>query len=57
MALGSGGLAQAFVRLRVDSSQVAADTSKGIKEGAAAEDRRAVVRGHLAGMALDVAAG
>jgi len=37
MSLG-GGLAQAFVRLRVDSSVVAADTSKGIEEGAAAAD-------------------
>lgn len=37
MSLG-GALAQAFVRLRVDSSQVAADTSKGIKEGAATGD-------------------
>ena len=36
--LGGGGLAQAFVRLRVDSSQVAADTSAGIKKGAAAGD-------------------
>ena len=37
MALG-GALAQAFVRLRVDSSAVAADTSKGVEEGAAAAD-------------------
>src|SRR5580692_2263264 len=37
MSLG-GSLAQAFVRLRVDSSVVAADTSKGIEEGAAAAD-------------------
>ena len=36
MALG--GLAQAFVRLRIDSSQVAADTNKGIEEGAAGSD-------------------
>jgi TP901 family phage tail tape measure protein len=34
----SGALAQAFVRLRVDSSLVAADTSKGIEEGAAGAD-------------------
>lgn len=33
-----GALAQAFVRIRVDSAQVAKDTSKGIKEGAAAGD-------------------
>jgi TP901 family phage tail tape measure protein len=33
-----GGLAQAFVRLRIDSSQVAADTNKGIEEGAAGSD-------------------
>ena len=33
-----GGLAQAFVRIRVDSSQIAADTSKGIEEGAGAAD-------------------
>jgi hypothetical protein len=37
MALG-GALAQAFVRLRVDSSVVAADTSQGIEEGAASAD-------------------
>src|ERR1700722_15105981 len=37
MSLG-GMVAQAFVRLRVDSSVVAADTSKGIEEGAAAAD-------------------
>lgn len=37
MSLG-GALAQAFVRLRVDSSVVAADTSRGIEEGAAAAD-------------------
>jgi integrase len=34
----SGALAQAFVRLRIDSSAVATDTSKGIEEGAAAAD-------------------
>jgi TP901 family phage tail tape measure protein len=34
----SGALAQAFVRLRVDSSLVAADTAKGVEEGAAAAD-------------------
>jgi TP901 family phage tail tape measure protein len=37
MSLG-GALAQAFVRLRVDSSLIAADTSKGVEEGAAAAD-------------------
>jgi TP901 family phage tail tape measure protein len=37
MSVG-GALAQAFVRLRVDSSAVAADTSEGIEEGAAAAD-------------------
>jgi TP901 family phage tail tape measure protein len=37
MALG-GALAQAFVRLRVDSSLVAADTAKGVEEGAAEAD-------------------
>jgi hypothetical protein len=34
MSLG-GSLAQAFVRLRVDSTLIADDTSKGIEEGAA----------------------
>ena len=37
MSLG-GAMAQAFVRLRVDSSVVAADTSKGIEEGAGDAD-------------------
>ena len=36
--MGLGGLAQAFVRLRIDSSLVAADTTKGIEEGAGAAD-------------------
>ena len=36
--LGGGALAQAFVRLRVNSDQVAADTSAGVKKGAAAGD-------------------
>jgi TP901 family phage tail tape measure protein len=36
--MGLGGLAQAFVRLRVDSSLIAADTTKGIEEGAGAAD-------------------
>jgi hypothetical protein len=40
MALG-GALASAYVRIRIDSSQVAADTSKGIKEGAATGDAEA----------------
>src|ERR1700678_1567369 len=31
-------LAEAFVRLRIDSAQIAADTSAGIREGAAAGD-------------------
>ena len=34
----AGALASAFVRLRVDSSLIAADTSKGVEEGAAAAD-------------------
>ena len=33
-----GAIADAFVRLRVDSSQVARDTAKGVEEGAAAAD-------------------
>jgi TP901 family phage tail tape measure protein len=37
MSLGSA-LAQAFVRLRVDSSAVAADVSEGVEEGAAEAD-------------------
>jgi TP901 family phage tail tape measure protein len=38
MATFGAAMAQAFVRLRVDSSAVAADTSKGIEEGAGSAD-------------------
>lgn len=34
MSLG-GALATAFVRIKVDSSQIAADTSRSVREGAA----------------------